>query len=98
MKSSRAINSRSAYFYLAPVLIGLTVFTAGPVIASFVLSLTHYEIGLSPQLTGFKNYQDILSSQLFWSVAGQTFYYAVLYVPLSIAVSLALALLIERKI
>jgi multiple sugar transport system permease protein len=89
---------KSAYLYLAPILIGLSVFTVGPVIASLFLSLSHYEMGATPTITGFQNYHDILGSQLFWKVAGQTFYYALIYVPFSIAVSLALALLIERKI
>lgn len=96
MKSLHGTN-RSAYLYLAPILIGLSVFTVGPVIASLFLSLTHYEIGLTPQFVGAANYRDLLASRLFWQVAGQTFYYALLYVPVSIGVSLSLALLIERK-
>ncbi|MDP4200453.1 MAG: sugar ABC transporter permease [Bacteroidota bacterium] len=90
-------GSSIAYWYLAPILIGLMVFTIGPVIASLGLSLTHYEIGLAPKLIGLANYQSLLSSQLFWQVAEQTFYYALLYVPVSIGVSLALASLIEKK-
>jgi multiple sugar transport system permease protein len=89
------VRSRSAYLYLLPVLIGLIVFTAGPVIASFYLSLTHFEIGASPIFIGADNYRQTLQSDLFWQVAGNTFYYALLYVPLSIAVSLSLALLLE---
>lgn len=91
------MKSRAAYLYLTPILIGLTVFTAGPVVASFLLSLTHYEIGAAPAVIGLRNYQQLLSNDLFWKVAGQTFYYALLYVPASIMASLALALLIERK-
>jgi multiple sugar transport system permease protein len=92
------VKSRSAYLYLLPILIGVTVFTAGPVLASLFLSLTHYEIGASPSFVGLDNYHQIVHSDLFWQVAGNTFYYTLLYVPLSIAVSLALALLLEKKI
>ncbi len=92
------MKSRSAYFYLSPVLIGLTVFTVGPILASFGLSLTQYDIGASPKFIGTQNYREFLNSVLFWQVAGNTVYYALLYVPVSIAVSLGLALLVERRI
>ena len=92
------MKSRSAYLYLLPVLIGFTVFTLGPVIASLYLSLTHYEIAVAPVFVGLDNYKQLLNAQLFWEVVGNTFYYAFLYVPLSVGVSLALALLLEKKI
>jgi multiple sugar transport system permease protein len=92
------VKSRSAYLYLLPILIGLTVFTAGPVIASFTLSFTRYGIGESPVFVGLENYRDLFHSDLFWQVFGNTFYYVVLYVPASIAISLALALLIEKRV
>lgn len=47
---------------------------------------------------GVQNYREFLSSGLFWQVVLNTVYYAVLYVPASIAVSLGLALLVEQRI
>jgi len=92
------VKSRSAYLYLLPILLGLTVFTAGPVIASFTLSFTRYGIAESPSFVGLENYRELLHSDLFWQVFGNTFYYVVLYVPASIAISLGLALLIEKRV
>jgi multiple sugar transport system permease protein len=92
------VKSRTAYLYLLPVLIGFVVFTLGPVLASFYLSFTHYEIGAKPVFIGLGNYRELLQSHLFWQVTGQTFYYALLYVPASVATSLGLALLLEKKI
>ncbi len=92
------LKSRSAYLYLLPILIGLTVFTAGSVLASLALSFTHYNIGQFPAFTGIANYRELFHSDLFWRVVLNTCYYVVLYVPASIAVSLALALLIEPSI
>ena len=94
----RKSSSHSAYLYLLPVLIGFTVFTFGPVIASFYLSFTHYEIASKPEFVGLANYRELFASHLFWQIVGQTFYYVVLYVPLSVAVSLGLALLLEKKV
>lgn len=92
------MKTRVAYLYLAPVLIGLCVFTVGPILASFGLSFTHYEMGTAPQFIGTRNYAELLHSQLFWQVFANTCYYVLLYVPASVIVSLLLALLIEKKI
>jgi multiple sugar transport system permease protein len=91
-------KGKAAYLYLAPVLIGFVAFTLGPVIASLYLSFTRYEIASSPVFTGLTNYRELLGAHLFWEVVGNTFYYALLYVPLSVAVSLGLALLLENKV
>jgi multiple sugar transport system permease protein len=92
------VKSRAAYLYLLPILTGLIVFTAGPVLASLGLSFTHYEIGEAPKFIAAANYSELLHSDLFWRVAQNTCYYVVLYVPSSILVSLGLALLIEPRI
>jgi multiple sugar transport system permease protein len=92
------VRSRAAYLYLLPILIGLTVFTAGPIVASLGLSFTQFDIGAAPKFIGTQNYSEFLNSALFWQVASNTIYYALLYVPSSIAVSLGLALLVEKRI
>lgn len=92
------MRSRAAYLYLLPILIGLTVFTAGPIVASLGLSFTQFDIGAAPKFIGTQNYSEFLNSALFWQVASNTIYYALLYVPSSIAVSLGLALLVEKRI
>jgi multiple sugar transport system permease protein len=92
------VKSRAAYLYLLPILIGLTVFTADPILASLGLSFTQFDIGATPKFIGTQNYREFLNSALFWQVAGNTVYYALLYVPASIAVSLGLALLVEKRI
>jgi len=92
------VRSRSALWYILPIFIGLSVFTVGPVVASLILSFTHYGISETPTFIGTANYVELLRSSLFWQVLGNTLYYVLLYVPASIVVSLALALLIEKKI
>jgi multiple sugar transport system permease protein len=91
-------RDNSAYLYLAPVLIGFAVFTLGPILATLYLSFTHYEIGGSSTFVGAQNYRELFQSDLFWQVVRQSFWYVVLYVPLSVVASLALALLLERPI
>jgi len=87
----------SSYLYLLPVLLGFTVFTAGSVLASFLLSFSRWELSQAPEWIGLSNYQELLHSSTFREVIRNTFYYVVLYVPLSIALSLSLALLLYQK-
>ncbi len=91
------MKTRVAYLYLLPILIGLVVFTIVPVLASFGLSFTHYDIGQVPKFIGVANYSEFIHSNLFWRVLENTCYYVILYVPASILVSLGLALLIEKR-
>jgi multiple sugar transport system permease protein len=86
------------WLYLAPVLIGLCVFTAGPVLASLYLSFTRWDVTSAPVFIGGSNYSLLIASQLFWQVVGNTGYYVLLYVPLSVGLSLILALLLNEKV
>jgi multiple sugar transport system permease protein len=80
------------------VLLGFFVFTLGSVVSSFYLSFTTWDMNEAPRWVGAANYQELFDSELFWKVLGNTFYYVLLFVPLSIATSLGLALLIKEKV
>jgi multiple sugar transport system permease protein len=62
------------------------------------MSFTRWEIVSPPEWIGLGNYATMLQSDLFWKVFGNTFYYTLLSVPLSIVLSLALALLVHEKV
>lgn len=80
------------------MLIGLTVFTIGPVLASFYLSFTNWELGELPVFIGLENYSELFMSPVFLQVLKNTVLYLLLYVPLCVALSLALAMLVNKKI
>ncbi len=86
------------YIFLAPVLIGMVVFSVGPIIVSFLLSFTKWDILSAPQWIGTGNYTEIFSSRLFWQVFSNTAYYVLLAVPCTVVLSLALALAVNRRI
>src|SRR5215813_12640996 len=87
-----------AYLFLMPWLIGLLVFTAYPMIASFYFSLTKYSILNPPRWVGFENYAKMFTDdQLFWTSVGNTVFYTLLSVPLGLAVALGLALLLNQR-
>jgi multiple sugar transport system permease protein len=85
-----------ALVFLAPWIFGFVVFTAGPMIASFVLSFTSYDVINSPRFVGLENYRTLLEDRDVALSLRNTVVYTVLHVPLSIAAALALALLLDR--
>ena len=93
--------------FLLPNLLGFVAFTAGPLFGSLWMSFTdlsltkHNEYSQTPvQFVAFANYAAILSgaeSERFWSYLGNTLY-LMIGIPLGIAGSLGLALLITAKL
>lgn len=93
---ARASETRAAYLFIAPWLVGLVVFTAGPMVASLVLSFTDYDLVSEPQFVGLDNYRRIAADPTVLRSLGNTVFYTVLHVPLSLAAALGLALLLVR--
>ena len=86
------------WLYLAPVVIGVVIVTGGAIVASFLLGFTDWDLIRPPGWIGLANYREMMGSDLFRTVLGNTLYFTALMVPTSVAGSLALALLINRKI
>ena len=85
-------------FFISPWLIGLICFTAYPVGASLVFSMTDYDIMSPPKWVGIENYVDMLfDDPLFAKSLSNTVIFALLSVPTSIAVGFGLALLLNQK-
>jgi multiple sugar transport system permease protein len=94
---------RAAWLFLAPALILIFLFFFLPVLASLVLSVTDFDIYAiaNPHTTrfvGFANYVKLLHAPEFWTALRNTFYFALVGGPITIAVSLATALLLNSKL
>jgi len=81
----------------------IALFFGIPVLAAFVLSLTDFDIYSLADIgnlrfVGFDNYVGLLQNPLFWKALGNTLYFVVIGVPLSIAVSLGAALLLHSRL
>lgn len=85
-----------ALIFLAPSLLGITIFTVLPILASFGLAFTDWNLLRPPTFVGLANFKAMFSDQIMWISLGNTFYYALLIVPSTIVVSLALALALNR--
>ncbi len=97
---SSAMQAKRAawgYLFLLPWLLGLLVFWLGPILASFYLSLTAYDVLSAPRFIGFENYVTAFTKDdLFWPSLARTFQYSLIVVPLGLAGSLFLAILLNR--
>jgi multiple sugar transport system permease protein len=86
------------YAFIAPWLVGFTVFTLGPFLTSVYLSFTHYNIVSSPKWVGLANYGLMLRDATFWRSLWLTFEYALVAVPLGIVAGVGLALLLNVSV
>ncbi|MDT0378231.1 sugar ABC transporter permease [Streptomyces sp. DSM 42041] len=94
--SWRRRETRAAYLFLSPWIFGFVVLTAGPMIASLVLSFTNYD-GIGPTSgVGLQNYQQLFEDPQVATSLSNTLLFTVLRVPLCMAVALALAMLLLR--
>jgi len=87
-----------AYLFLLPTLLGLLLFTIGPVIAGFLISFTNWNIFLPPQWVGFDNYTFLFTQDLPRKVFANTLYYTLINVPLNMTLALAVALLLNLQL
>src|SRR5688572_15348358 len=92
----------AAWFFLAPALLLIGVFFFLPVAASLVLSVTDFDLyGIADpgntRFVGLQNYSKLLQTPDFWTALRNTFYFAFVGGPLTIAVSLGAALLLRDR-
>jgi multiple sugar transport system permease protein len=85
--------------FAAPWLIGLTVFTIYPILASLFYSFCTYDAIRPPRWVGLRNYRQMLfDDPLFWKSMGNTLYMVVVGLPIGLVASLAIALLLNQKV
>ena len=95
-------SQTAAYFFLAPAMIAIFVFFFLPVVAAFIISFTDFDIYALGDLNvvrfiGLNNYLKLFDDPLFFTALQNTFYFVIVAAPLSIAVSLGAALLLNAK-
>jgi multiple sugar transport system permease protein len=93
-------RSHAAWWFAAPALVVIAVFFMLPVLAALVISFTDFDLYALADLrnlrfAGLRNYIRLLETPLFWQALGNTLYFVVVGVPLSIGASLCAALLLD---
>ncbi|GGF34260.1 sugar ABC transporter permease [Halobacillus andaensis] len=96
----QAYRERHPYFFIAPAVILLTVFSIIPILIAFFISFTDLDLkGLADwsniNFIGIENYRELVSDETFTTSLINTAFYVVIGVPLVIISSLTIALLLN---
>ncbi|WP_199621839.1 carbohydrate ABC transporter permease [Paenibacillus alkalitolerans] len=87
-----------AFLLLLPNIAGFLVFTFFPVIASFLLSFTSWDMLKPIEWVGLQNYYDLWKDETFIKVLWNTIYFSAVSVPAGIFISLFLAIALDQNI
>ena len=92
-------NLINGLIFITPWIIGFTLFTAYPIIASLVYSFTDHDVLTPSEFVGIANYRDLLTTDhLFFRAVMNTFYFAVVSIPLNIVLGVSIALLLNLEV
>lgn len=93
----------TGWAFAAPFVILFGVFLALPILASFILSFTSFGVRdltnpIGASFVGVDNYAKLLSDAKFWKSLGNTVYFVVVGVPLTLGIGLLIASALSRGI
>ena len=96
-------TSLAGWLFAAPALAIIGVFFFVPVLGALAVSLTDFDLYALADIrnlrfVGLENYRHLMHSRDFWRALGNTSYFVVLAVPLSLLTSLAAALLVNSRL
>jgi len=96
-------RTMAGWWFVAPALSVIAVFFVLPVLAALMVSFTDFDIYALADLrnlrfVGLRNYVQLLETPLFWHALGNTLYFVIVGVPLSIGASLGVALLLNSPL
>lgn len=87
-----------AYLYLVPVFGILLCFHVLPIFYSLAISFYRWDLIGEAEWVGLDNFARLFDDPMFYKSLVNTFYYAIVSVPLSIACSMSIALLLNNPI
>jgi multiple sugar transport system permease protein len=89
-------DSLCAWIFIAPALLGFTVFYLVPCVRAIYISLTDWNLLRPPKFVGTANYSRLWTDTNFWNSMGRTLLYVLYNIPLQTMVGLLLAVLLHR--
>ncbi len=95
--SSRTKNNVWGWLFVMPSFALLLVFIAFPIVRSFYLSLTNYNVLTPPTFIGVKNYVSAFNDPFVQASFRNTFQYVLTTVPLQTILSMVIAAIIAMK-
>ncbi|MFK4806793.1 carbohydrate ABC transporter permease [Microbacterium sp. ZW CA_36] len=94
----RLRNTLIGWSFILPNFIGFGLLTLVPIVVLFYMSFTNWNVFGTANWVGLDNYQRLIGDGSFRISVVNTLYYSALHIPLTILVSLGLALLLNNKL
>lgn len=91
-------NTRHALLFIAPNFIGFILLTLIPVLSLFFIAFSRWSAFGMPQFNGIQNWVRMGSDKVFWAAFGNTFYYSIVHIPLTLIVAFLLAIILNSKL
>lgn len=91
-------QARVVALFVGPSLLGLVLFTLGPLLASLGISLTSWDLLTPPQFVGLSNFAELLGSADIRDALLHTLIYIAIYLPVVLVFGLLLAILLNRPL
>ncbi|NLE45287.1 MAG: sugar ABC transporter permease [Chloroflexi bacterium] len=81
-----------------PWILGVLIFLAYPMVASFYFSFTQYDMPKPPRWVGLDNYVRLFSDRFFPQALWNSFYLTIFGIPIQLAFALFCAMLLDLKV
>ncbi|MFC4101339.1 carbohydrate ABC transporter permease [Paenibacillus xanthanilyticus] len=101
MKSLRPLLYKDGFWallMLLPNVAGFLMFLLLPVLATFAISFSSWNLSDSFAFNGIDNYKELFHDPVFRQVLGNTLYFTAASVPIGIVISLLLAVFLNQKL
>lgn len=91
-------ESQVAWLFIMPALLGIFIFIIIPVICSFGLSFTQWDLLGEIKPVGFENYREIFTNKVFYQILLNTIVFAIATSIFGVLIPLILAYILQQKI
>jgi multiple sugar transport system permease protein/alpha-1,4-digalacturonate transport system permease protein len=94
----RRRNVLVGWSFILPNFLGFAALTLVPVVGAFVVAFTDWDSYSTPKWVGTANFRRMWHDDNFWTAVHNTCWYAAGHIPLTLAASLGLAVLLNQKL
>ncbi len=84
--------------FISPWLVGFLALSVYPILASCWFSLCDYSVLADPVYIGTENYSELWHDEVFWQALRNTLVFAAVSIPLSTALAIGLAVLLNQPV
>src|SRR6187200_149848 len=98
LRAERRSEAIAGYVLISIPIVLFLVLNIGQIFYALYISFWDWGTRGPREFLGFGNYQSLLSDPIFWKAIQNTLYYAILVVPLQMALGLFLAVIVNQKI